>query len=144
MARANLIISGTGAGATFNAVPLTEINTISLPSIAGERVEIDLTTLTDTDYLVGLLSELVENGDVVINKKFDPAADMGHTQENALLLITFKVGESTTKTFTCWAQFNGFSPGTVEREPGDGINVDLTFVLTNLNGSLVETGPVIS
>lgn len=143
MAKTSIIISGTGAAVTFNSVPITDINTISF-SPMGERAEINLSTLDDADYEVGLLGDLVNIEDIVINKKFDPAAELAHTADNKALVITYKVGESTAKTATFWAQYKGCSASQISRVPGDGVNVDLTFAVTNLNASLAETGPVIA
>lgn len=143
MAKTAIIIDGAGATATFNSVPITDINTIQF-GLVGNRDEINLTTIDGTSYEVGLLGDLVEVEDIIINKKFDPAADMAHSVLNKTLVIVYKVGKATTKTATYWAQYKGMSNGTVERAPGDGINVDLTFAVTNLNASLAETGPSVA
>lgn len=142
MAKTDIIIDGAGATATFNSVGIADINTIAF-SLMGERDEIDLTTIDATAYKVGLLGDLTSVQDIVINKKFDPAADMAHSILHKTLVIVFKVGKSTTKTATFWCQYKGMSAGTVERAPGSGINVDLTFAVCNLNASLAETGPAV-
>jgi hypothetical protein len=143
MGKTTIIVDGAGVGATFNSVPITDINNVGF-SPMGERDEIKLTTLDATDFEVGLLGDLVAIDDVVINKKADPAADVAHTKDNKLLVITYKIGKATTKTATFWAQLKSVSPSTIERAPGDGVNVDLVFAVTNLNASLVETGPVLT
>ncbi|MFQ3578670.1 MAG: hypothetical protein SNJ71_00840 [Bacteroidales bacterium] len=143
MAKTSIIIDGAGVTATFNSVAISDINSITFCPL-GERDEINLTTIDNSNYEVGLLGDLVSVQDIVINKKFDPAADMAHSLDSKQLVITYKVGKSTTKTITFWAQLKSVSVGTIERSPGEGVNVDLTFAVTNLNASLVETGPAIA
>ncbi len=141
MAKADIIIDGAGTVVTFNGTAISDINTVSF-GIFGERDEIDLTTIDQTGYMVGRLGDLVGISDVVINKKFDPAADLAIVTTNKILQIVYKVGKSTTKTLKLWCQFKGASAATVERAPGDGINNDLTFCVTNLQGAtLSEAGP---
>jgi len=141
--KTKIIIDGAGATATFNSVPIVDINTIAF-TLLGERQEINLTTLNESAVEIGLLSDLVEISDIVINKKSDPAADLAHTDDNKALAIVYKVGKATTKTATFWCQLKSLSDSTLERAPGDGINVDLTFAVTNLNATLVETGPAVA
>jgi len=143
MAKTAIIVDGAGVAVTFNSLPVADINSISFNAF-GERSEIDLTTIDQSAVKVGMLGDLVSISDVVINKKFDPAADMGHSKLCKPLVITYKVGKATSKTLTLWAQLKSVAPGTVERSPANGINVDMTFAITNLNASLAETGPVIA
>jgi len=143
MAKSAIIVDGAGVTATFNSIPIADINSVTFCPL-GERDEIDLTTIDATTYKVGLLGDLVSVADIVINKKFDPAADMAHTSDQKALAIVYKVGKATTKTMTVWAQLKGVSSGSVERAPADGVNVDLTFAVCNLNASLAETGPAIA
>ena len=141
MSKANIIIDGAGVTATFNSVAIADILSVSFGMI-GERDEIDLTTIDATAYKTGRLGDLVGVSDIVINKRSDPAADMGHSLLNKALVIAFKVGKSTSKTYTCWAQLKSVSTGTLERNGSP--TVDLTFAVTNLNAALAETGPVIA
>jgi hypothetical protein len=143
MAKTSIIIDGAGVTCTFNSVLLTDVNSVSFSNF-GEREEIDLTTIDASTYKVGLLGDLVDVADVTVNKKFDPAADMGHTSDNKTLVIAYKVGKSTSKTLTMWAQLKGVSNSNISRASGDGVNVDMTFQVTNLNASLAETAPVIA
>lgn len=141
MSKASIIIDGAGCSVTFNGTSITDINTISFGTF-GDRDEIDLTTLDASGYKVGRLGDLVGINDIVINKKFDPAADLAIVTTNKPMVISFKVGKATAKTLTIWCMFKGASPGTVERAPGDGVNNDLTFAVTNLQGAtLNELGP---
>jgi hypothetical protein len=143
MSKANIIIDGAGTTATFNSSPISDIVKVSFCSL-GAREEINLTTIDAAAYHVGLLGDLVEVPNVVITKKAAPAVDIAMSLDNKTLVVGFKVGKATAKTYTAWAQLIGISKSQISREPGDGINVDLTFGITNLNASLVETGPVIA
>lgn len=143
MAKTSIIIDGASVTATFNSVSISDIVSVSF-GLFGERDEINLTTIDATEYEVGLLGDLVSINDIVITKKSDPAAELAHTSDNKTLVIVYKIGKSTTKTATFWAQLKNVSNSTVERAPSDGVNVDLTFAVTNLNASLVETGPSVA
>lgn len=143
MSKQTIVIDGEGITVTHNSVAMADVNTVSF-GIKGEREEINLTTIDAVLYMVGLLSDLEKLEDIVVNKKFDPAADLAMTNDNAELAITYKTGKANTKTITWWAQRKSNANATGERSPSDGINHDVTFYITNLNGSLVETGPVIS
>lgn len=149
MAKKNIIIDGASATVSFNGSAISDVNTIAF-SVFGERDEIDLTTLDASGYKVGRLGDLVGIEDVVVNKKFDPAADLAMSTANRPLVIVYKTGKNTTKTLTLWCQLKGTSNATVERAPGEGINHDLTFAVTNMNSltaatsTLAERGPTYS
>jgi len=149
MAKTNIIIDGASATVSFNGSAISDVNTIAF-SVFGERDEIDLTTLDASGYKVGRLGDLVGIEDVVVNKKFDPAADLAMSTANRPLVIVYKTGKSTTKTLTLWCQLKGTGNATVERAPGEGINHDLTFAVTNMNSltastnTLAERGPTYS
>ncbi len=143
MSKQTIIIDGEGVTAKFNDVTIADINTLTF-SIRGEREEINLTTIDATAYMVGLLADLQKIEDIVINKKHDPAADEAHTSDNKELAITYQTGKANTKTITFWSQLKNAAGATQERAPSDGINHDLAFFVTNLNASLVETGPEIT
>ena len=143
MAKTDIIVSGADATVTFNSSLIPDINTISF-GVVSERDEINLTTLTNTLYETKRLGDLVGIEDLVINKKFSPATDLAISQDNKSMVIAFKVGGSTAASWTGWCQFKGCSNSNIERAPDDGVNVDLTFAVTNLNAALAETGPVIA
>lgn len=143
MAKTDIIVSGTDATVTFNSAAIPDINTISF-GVVSERDEINLSTLSNSTYEVKRLGDLVGVEDIVINKKFSPATDLILSTANAALIIAYKVGASSSKSATFWAQLKSCSNSNVERAPGDGVNVDLTFAVTNLNGSMAETGPVLA
>ncbi len=143
MSKKTIVIDGEGVTATFNDVAIADINTVAF-SIRGERAEINLTTIEATAYLVGLLADLQEIEDVVINKKFDPKADYAHTSDNKELVLNYKTGKSLTKIATFWCQLKNAAAATLERGPSDGINHDLAFFVTNLDADFTETGPAIT
>jgi hypothetical protein len=143
MSKQTIVIDGEGVTATFNSVAISDINTVGF-SIRGEREEINLTTIEASAYMVGQLADLQKIEDITVDKKFDPASDLAHTSDNAELAITYKTGKANTKTVTFWCQLKNAAAATLERAPSDGINHELVFYVTNLNGSLVETGPAIT
>ena len=143
MSKANIIIDGEGVTVTFNSVAIADIVQVSF-GFFGERDEINLTTIDATKYDVSLLGDLMNIEDVVITKKSDPAADLAISTANATLVIAYKVGKNTAKTITYYAQRKSISNSEIERSPADGVNVDVTFAITNLNASLAEIGPVIA
>lgn len=74
MAKTSIIIDGAGITATFNSVPIADINSVSF-SVFGERDEIDLTTIDATKWKQKLLGDLQKISDIVITKKSDPTND---------------------------------------------------------------------
>ena len=141
MAKTAIIIDGAGVTATFNSVPIADVTAVDFGGFGG-REEIDLSTIDQAAFEVGILADLVEIEDIVITKKSDPAADMAISTLNKTLVIAFKIGKSTVKSATYWCQYKGCSPSKLGRAKSD--DVDLTFGVTNLNASLVETGPVVA
>lgn len=143
MSKSTIIIDGAGVTASLGGTGIEDINTIAF-SVFGERSEINLTTIDATKWKVKLLGDLQKITDIVINKKSDPENDAAlYSTDSEDLVINYKIGKSTAKVLTYKAQYKGASRSTVERAPGDGINVDLTFFITNLD-SLDETGPAIT
>lgn len=143
MALSTVIIDGAGAGAALGSTTITDINTIAF-SVFGERPEINLTTIGDTKWKTKLLGTLQTIQDIVINCKSNPTlVNSLYNTSSEALAITYKIGLSTTKTITFYAQFKGASASTLERAPGDGVNIDLNFLVTNLS-TLTETGPAIT
>ena len=63
--------------------------------------------------------------------------------DSQALVITYKKGRSTNQAATFYVQLKDISNSDIEREPGDGVNNELTFYVTNLS-SLTETGPAIT
>ena len=143
MSLATIIIDGEGATATLGTTLITDINTIAF-SVFGERPEINLTTIDATKWKAKLLGKLQRLSDIVINAKSNPALIASlYSKEIETLVITYKIGKSTDKTLTYYAQFKGAGTSSLERAPGDGVNVDLTFLVSNINGT-TETGPAIT
>lgn len=143
MAKANIIISGQGVTAVLGSTNIEDINTLSF-SIFGERSDIDLTTIDATKYKMKLLGDLQKIPDITVNKKSAPVDDAAlYSVSSELLTITYKQGQSDDYTAKFYAQLKNVSNSEVERAPGDGVNVDLVFYITNLN-NLVETAPAVS
>lgn len=141
MAKTTVVIDGKDLTVTFNSAALTNVNSVTL-KLQGTREEIDLTTVDNT-YMVGLLSQQIKIDDITVNKKLENT-DSSLTTDNATLAIVFKTGRATTYTWTVWAQIKDQGDSTLEATPGDGINHDLVFFVTNLNGSLAETAPALT
>jgi hypothetical protein len=143
MALANCILDGAGATATLGSTSITDINSIGF-SVAGERPEINLTTIGDTKWKTKLLGALQKVQDIVINCKSNPTLiNSLYSTSSEALVIAYKLSKTTTKNITFYAQFKGASASSLERAPGDGVNVDLNFYVTNLSGT-TETGPAIT
>lgn len=147
MSKETIIIDGAGAEVTLNAVAIEDINTIAF-GLFGERDEINLTTIDAVKFKQKLLGDLQKIQDVVINKKSDPQNDMLlYSTDLQDLVITYRLGKTAvdkTVTFS-GAQLKSISASTLERAPGDGINVDLTFHVGNIDGAaMTETAPVIA
>jgi len=142
MSKQTIIISGDGASVKFGATTLGEVNTIAF-NVRGERQEINLTTIDATKFKTKLLAKLKKISDIVVNKKSDPEADAGlySTDMATKLEISYAVGGgAVSKKATFYAQCKSVSASTLEREPGDGINVDVTFYVTNLNSLATGSG----
>jgi len=143
MAKTTIIVDGAGVTATLGGTTIADINSVAF-SPFGERDEIDLTTIDATKYKVKLLGDLQKISDIVINKKSDPTNDAAlYSTSSQALVIAYKIGKSGTRNITFYAQLKGISSSTVERAPADGVNVDLTFYVTNLS-TLTETAPAIT
>jgi len=143
MSKSTIIIDGEGVTATLNATGINDIVSVAF-SVFGERQEIDLTTIDATKWKMKLLGDLQKITDIVITKKSDPTNDLAlYSTSSEALAITYKIGKSTGKTITYYAQLKSISNSDVERSPADGVNVDLNFYVTNLS-SLTETGPAIT
>jgi hypothetical protein len=143
MSKATIIIDGAGVTATLGSTSIADINSVAF-SMFGERPEIDLTTIDATKFNVKLLGQLQKIPDITINKKSDPTADAAlYSTSSQALAIAYKIGKTTSKLATFYVQLKSVSAGTIERAPGEGVNVDLTFFVTNLSGT-TETGPAIT
>lgn len=143
MAKTTIIISASGLTVTLGSTTLGEVVSVAFP-LFGDRDEINLTTIDAVKYEQKLLGDLQKLPDIVVTKKSDPTNDAAlHSEDSEALVIGYKIGGSTEKTVTYYAQLKNISPSTIERAPGDGVNVDLTFFVTNLN-ELAEDGPTIN
>jgi len=133
-----IVIDGSGSTVTFNASPITNVNTISF-NYVGERTEIDLTGLGNTKFETAELSTLHKLKDIVVNVKNDPVLINALVLTKAVLVIN--LSDSATTTITMQAQFKGDSDSSVAAKARS--DVDLTFLVTNL-AVTTETGPVVA
>lgn len=138
----NAILDGQGMTAKFNSVDITELKQVEF-SLGGEREVNDLTTANNEEYECSLLSDLKKVSDVVITK-LSAAGDATIVGTNAQLVIGFKEGKTTAKTVTYWAQLKAIKPTKLIVKAKEGIAHDLVFHVTNLNATVVVTGPVIA
>lgn len=146
MSKASIVIDGAGVTVKYATVTLADINTVTF-SLFGERDEINLTTIDATKFKQKLLGDLQKLPDVVINKKSDPQNDIRHYKTSLeTLQIGYNVGKATGKVLALeGAQLKSISPSTLERAPGDGVNVDLTFFIGNMSGAaMTEDGPTVT
>lgn len=143
MSKSTIIIDGAGATASLGSRDIEDIVSIAF-SLFGEREEIDLTTIEATKYKQKMLGDLQKISDITITKKSDPVNDAAlYSTDSEALVIGYKIGKATEKEATFYTQLKSISNSQVERSKGDGVNVDLIFYVTNLNG-LTETGPAIT
>lgn len=145
MSKATIVIDGAGVTAALAAHTITDINTVAF-SLFGERDEINLTTIDATKFKQKLLGDLQKVTDIVINKKSDPINDPAlYSTDVEALVINYFIGKATNKKVTYYAQLKSINNSTVERAPGDGVNVDLNFYVSNLkDAAMTETAPVIA
>ncbi len=145
MSKLTIVIDGADAEITLGSTTLEDVNTIAF-SIFGERNEINLTTIDATKFKQKLLGDLQKITDIVVNKKSDPTNDaLLYSTDVEELTIGYNIGKATPKTATFYAQLKSISNSTLERAPGDGVNVDLNFYVSNLKGAaMTETAPAIT
>jgi len=128
-------------GTTLTRSGLTsKIKTVKLGGWSKEKG--DRTTLSNTAVKTKFLNTLKEYGDIIITLEFDPAVYTGTISAgNASTVIAFS---NNAGSVTFWADV--LSVGDVTLEAGNSAQpvFDVTFVLTNVNGSGVETVPVFS
>jgi len=134
-----IVMDGKGSTATFNSSAITNILKIKVDTLRGERTFIDLTGLADA-VVNGVMSEVKDWKTIVLTVKTDPALVNGLTDSNAQLVITAPA--AVGKTLTAWAQIE--TDTGVEFETKVRGETEITFRLTNLNGSGVVTPPVLS
>jgi hypothetical protein len=141
MSKATIIIDGADVTVEFGAATIGNVNSVAF-GLFGERPEINLTTIDATKFKTKLLGDLQKVQDVVVSKKSEPALDAAlYDTVPEALVITYKVGKKDAKVTTFYAQLKNISASSIERAPGDGVNVDLNFFVTNMDEAFDEIGP---
>ena len=135
----SIVIDGKGSTATFGGTAITNLLKIKIDTIRGEREFIDLTGLDDA-VVNGEMSQVKDWKTIVLTVKTDMAVVNGLTDSNAQLVIVAPA--SVGKSLTAWAQIETDSG--LELETKKRGETDITFRLTNRNGSGVVTPPVLA
>ena len=134
-----IVIDGKGSTATFGGTAITNLLKIKIDTIRGEREFIDLTGLDDA-VVNGEMSQVKDWKTIVLTVKTDPAVVNALTDNNAQLVVAAPA--SVGKSLTAWAQIETDSG--LELETKKRGETDITFRLTNRNGSGVVTPPVLA
>ena len=131
-----MAVAYEGKGTTFTRAGLTlKPKSITFP---GKTVEaIDVTTLSNTAAKTFVMSGLYESTDFVLTLEFDPSVYEGIVASGNLSTVVTFAG--TTEKITFWADV--MEVGQVEINFEEQPVFDVTFKVTNLNGSNVETVP---
>lgn len=125
-------VSYTYAGLTLDVLMAT---------IPGwEKQEIDMTTLSNTEAKTAIAAALKKYGNLILVLEFDPAEydSSGIPTANAAFVITFP--DSSNITFWCEV----ISVSEVSLENDNRPQYTVNFLITNRNGSGVETPPAYS
>lgn len=134
-----IVIDGKGSTATFNGAAIPNLLEITIETLRGERTFIDLTGLEDA-VVNGEMSQVKDWKTIILKVKTDMALINALTDNNAQLVITAPA--SVAKTLTAWAQIETDSGvALVSKTRGE---TDITFRLTNRNGSGVVTPPALT
>jgi len=136
MAGAGILIDGKGTTVTHGGTTIANTIFVEFPLI-GKAEPIDLTGLDNVLFKTSILSVLQELDDVVISVKANPTVIGAMSRANAALVITLPT--ATPTVCTIWCQLKEASRiKAITKEKGV---VDLTYHVTNLNASMIETGP---
>jgi hypothetical protein len=112
--------------------------TVTPPSIEGGG-ENDVTTMLNVEWRTRMPKKLKTLGEMSLTAAYDPAVYpeiVAMINVNQLITITFP--DSSTVAF--WGWIDTFEPGEISE--GEQPEADLTVIASNLNSTLVETGPV--
>jgi len=133
-----MAIQYEGHGIVFTRAGFTAAaNKITIFGMSRE--EIDVTTLNNTAAKTTVLGALYATSNIVLNITFDSATFLGVISSgNLITVITF----ADSSTLTVWADVLEVTEAEFEN---DGkTTYDVTFKVTNLNDSNVETVPVLA
>jgi len=123
---------GNGVTYTYSGLTLAATR-ITIPG--WDKEEIDLTTLANTAVKTATLGALKKYGKLVIETIVDLALYDAFPESNATLAIT-----SGSESITFWAQLSNTTAVDLENDARPLYSLE--FLITNLNGSGVETVPV--
>lgn len=130
----SVINEGHGVTFTFAGLTLAPV-AMELPGWVKEMI--DLTNLNNTSVKTQMAAVLKKINDFKMRVEFDAAEIDGLPETNQTFIFTFP---NSGGTVTVWCQIT--SVDNVPLENGARPLYDLTFGVTNLNGSNVETPPV--
>lgn len=128
-----VIKNGNGVTYTFSGITLPH-QTMTIPG--WDREEIDMTNLTNSAVKTKLLGTLREISEFSLTTEFDPDLIDSLPTDNQTMVITFP---NAGGAITLWCQLK--SVGEITMENDTRPQFELTFTVTNLNGSDVETAP---
>lgn len=125
-----------GHGTTITRAGLT-LNPKKIVLPGASREEIDVSTLNNTAFKTFVLGALAESSNLVVTYEFDASA-IGAIISSGNLLTTLTFPDSGG-SIAVWCDV--MEVGDPEFENHDQPTFDVTFKVTNLNDSNVETVP---
>lgn len=143
VALAKTVITGFGISVTHGTTDLDNVRAVAF-NVRGEFTEQDLTTANNAAYRVGRAGNLADNGTVVVTKLSEPSVDDDIPTDNDEMTIVYDCLDGSTDTITVWCKLLSVTPSVLELDPADGVAVDVTFTVTNLNASFAETAITVS
>lgn len=129
-------LEAVGTGLTVGSIPLCNVQLSSVGLDGGEPI--DNTCLTNTLFVTKQPQALVEVPDIAFTCDYHPEdlallkAEINKNQE--LQIVFYGLG-----TLTYWGYLRSFTPNQVGR--GEAWRASGVIVVTNLNGSAIETPP---
>lgn len=136
-------IEGLGTTLAIGSATLCYVSLQGLGIDGGDKL--DATCLDNTAWKTFLPQTLKEVPDLTFTAAFEPnewdAID-GEVNVNQLLTITYSYQGTSLGSVAFWGYLKSFTPA--EGTVGERWTATGTIVVTNMNGSNVETGPVYS
>ena len=134
------VIEGLGTTLTIGSAVLCFV-TLGVPGVDGGEA-LDATCLDNVEWITRLPQTLKNVPDISFTARFVPADWEGIVDEvnvNQLLTVDFSYQGADLGSISFWGYLKSFAPdaGAV----GTTWNASGTLVVTNMNGSNVETGP---
>lgn len=140
---AGQVIEGLGTTLTIGSAVLCYV-TLGAPGVDGGD-PLDATCLDNTEWMTKLPQTLKDVPDISFSARFEPAEWAGIEAEinvNQLLTIAFTYQGVDLGEIAFWGYLRSFTPA--EGAKGEVWNATGSIVVTNMNGSNVETGPAYS